>query len=77
VGRVSYGKRLGQNKEGRSVKYVASFTEPIDAYRIADEIERWFGFSISVVIGNSLYVDTRFPTWERAYQYGRDLYLSR
>jgi hypothetical protein len=44
---------------------------------IADEVEKLFGFGccqVHLSIGfTSLYVDSRFPTWERAFEYAREL----
>jgi hypothetical protein len=47
---------------------------------VADEVERLYGHRACVVTlgaygsyGSALYVDTRLPTWEAAYEYAREL----
>ncbi|MDE2020765.1 MAG: hypothetical protein KGJ13_10550 [Patescibacteria group bacterium] len=63
------------------MKHVCSSIHGNALCDIADEVEKLFGFGITIVtIGpitrNTLYIDTRFPTWEKAYEYARELYLA-
>lgn len=61
-------------------KHVGSFADSNNACDMADAIERHFGIGICVVYlgpgrGGSLSIDMGFPTWERAYDYAREVYL--
>lgn len=68
----------------RPMKFVAEFRDLDDLCNISDEVERIFGFSCTICAlggggrhtAGTLYVDRRFPTWERAYDYARELYLA-
>lgn len=51
-----------------------------DLCDLADKVEELYGVGICVVslgcyggYGNALYIDSRFPTWEKAYAYAREL----
>lgn len=45
---------------------------------LADAIEKLFGYGICIVTickpgMDGVYIDKRFPTWEKAWNYGREL----
>jgi hypothetical protein len=59
-----------------TLKHVCSSAR--DLCDVADAVEKIYGFGVCVVslstVGpNALYIDKRFPTWERAYEYAREL----
>jgi hypothetical protein len=66
------------------LKHVFSSRDSNGLCDIADEVERHYGFGICVVslgtfgsYGSALYIDSRFPTAGKAFDYARDLIVSR
>jgi len=62
------------------LKHVVSSARGGTVCDIADEVEKLYGFGICHVTvgcfggyGTALYIDTRFPTWEKAFAHARDL----
>lgn len=62
---------------GSDSKFVGAVSAKV-ACDVADEVERLYGFGICIVAlatvsVSMLYIDTRFPTWQAAWEYAREL----
>ena len=61
-----------------AMKHVVS--SRFDLCDVADHVEKLYGYGICQVslgafgsYGNALWIDSRFPTWEKAFEYARSL----
>jgi len=62
----------------QGTKHLVSHRDSNGLCDLADKIEAVYGFGIckvmlSTVGPSAIYIDCRFPAWEKAFAYGREL----